>query len=223
MKIIPRLHITAGISLALGMLICAAAAAAAAPAPASCKGIFSGKASQLEASNMQAGWQLASPDGNLTIRAQAGELVLQNHDGKTAKLGVMAQPDLTEVLWSADSRYLAINTSDGGAVGTWEAKLFAVDAQGQPAAIDLSDITQKISKKTLRCKPQEVANFAALAWVKQDLLLLAEVPPHSSCANMGQILGFRVALTSKKLMKVFSEKSLRANRQELLGCRFSKQ
>ncbi len=172
---------------------------------------------------MQAGWQLASPDGNLTIREQAGELVLQNSDGKTAELGVMAQPDLTEVLWSADSRHLAINTSDGGAVGTWEAKLFAVDAQGEPAAIELSDITQKISKKILRCKPQEIANFAALAWVKQDLLLLAEVPPHSSCANMGKIAGFRVALKSKKLMEVFSEKSLRANRQKLLGCRFSKQ
>ncbi|MFZ6709622.1 hypothetical protein [Undibacterium sp. TC9W] len=46
MKIIPRLHITAGISLALGMFIYTAAAAAAASAPSSCKGIFSAKASQ---------------------------------------------------------------------------------------------------------------------------------------------------------------------------------
>ncbi|MFZ6681881.1 hypothetical protein [Undibacterium sp. Tian12W] len=43
MKIIPRLHITAGISLALGMLICAAAAAAAAPRQHPAKEYFQGK------------------------------------------------------------------------------------------------------------------------------------------------------------------------------------
>lgn len=170
---------------------------------------------------MQPGWQLASPDGRLFVREQAGELVLQAKDGQTTKLGVMAQPGLTEVLWSADSRQLAINTSDGGVVGTWEAKLFTIDTQGIPEALALSDTLTKTMTKQLRCKSQEVANMAVLAWSGDEVLFLAEVPPHSSCANMGQILGFRVALKSKKLMEVFSEKSLRANRQKLLGCRFS--
>ncbi len=215
-----RLHLSACISLALSIFTCTKLEAAS--APAACQGIFSAKASRLPASHAQPDWQLASPDGKLQIREQEGELVLQGKDGQSTRLGIMAQPDLTEVLWSADSRYLAINTSDGGSVGTWEAKLFAIDAQGLPAALGLQDVLMKASAKYPRCKPQEAPNLAALAWSNEEVLLLAEVPPHSSCRNMGQITGFRFALKSKKLMAVVPEKTLRARQPAVLGCRFSR-
>ncbi|MFA7060097.1 MAG: hypothetical protein WC156_04690 [Pedobacter sp.] len=165
--------------------------------------------------------KITSPNGLASINASSEGL---SFVGKKApiQLKVLINPPLTEVLWAPDSRGFTINVSDGGLVGTWEAHVYSIDQDGNPIPHNIRKLIFPITNKFLKCEPKEVANFGITAWLNgsKEILIVAEVPPHSSCRNMGAIIGFQISVKSGKIIERISEKELRKKWKSYLGCRF---
>jgi hypothetical protein len=163
-----------------------------------------------------------SPNGDYSISGSTDGLSLISM-GISSHLSILINPPLTEVLWAPDSRSFAINVSDGGLVGTWESYIYLIDDKGHPMPLDIQQLIMPIANKILKCDPKEEANIGIAAWLNgsKDVLLIAEVPPHSSCQNMGAIIGFRISIESKKIIERISEVELRKNWRHALGCRFT--
>ncbi|MFZ6870980.1 hypothetical protein ACO0LF_02830 [Undibacterium sp. Di27W] len=185
-----------------------------------CEGIFSAKAEKSFSEGELTPKDIWSPNGQFSIKATTKTISMQKNGEQDFPLNVLVNPALMEVVWNNNSQGFAINLSDGGLVGTWEPKLFTIGPGDVPVEVDLRAILDQASKKYLRCSPEEEANWGVLTWLRGDILVAAEVPPHSSCKNMGQFFGFRVSLKSKKVIEVFSEKTLRTKWKEVLECRF---
>jgi hypothetical protein len=130
---------------------------------------------------------------------------------------------LTEILWSPDSKAFVVNASNGGVVGTWNAYYYSIDAQGRPVSTNLQDSLSAMTQKIPHCDDQEKANVGVAGWLDggKDLLVVAEVPPHSSCRNMGAIRGFRVEVAPWSIVGEISESKLRRDWGRLLGPRFA--
>ena len=166
-----------------------------------------------------------SPNGKFIVTGADLDLAF-TAKGKRTLLNIpMLNTPIMEVLWSPDSRGFAVTVSDGGLVGTYEMHVYLIDANGKPVYQNILSVVRPIANKKQRCIPDnEVANLGVAAWLNgsRKLLIVAEVPPHSSCRNMGDIGGFIVDVKSKKVGKRISEKELWSKWGKYLGCRFEK-
>ncbi len=134
--------------------------------------------------------------------------------------GVM-QP--AELVWSPDSVAFFITETDGGWVGTWHAMVYII----KNGYIHYYNVTQEVIKqfkKQYKCMDPEEPNVGAVTWLKgsKNLLLVAEVPPHSTCPEMGKIRGYIVEIPTGKVIKEFSKKELQARWGKNLGQRLVK-
>jgi hypothetical protein len=169
---------------------------------------------------------LAAPDATRSIVATGEGLRLADSAGGTSYLlPVLALPPLWEVLWTPNSRYVAINWSDGGAVGTWDSTIFRIARSGKAEPLAVSAIIRRASASLANCYAQEAANVGVVGWEHNGAIALvaAEVPPHSSCKNMGRSRGFRIALASQKIVETLSESALRKRWSTKLGPRLARQ
>jgi len=142
------------------------------------------------------------------------------HDALRA-LGVDAT--LAEIVHSPAGAQWAVNASDGGAVGTWDVRVFS-GTKGKPVELTLHPEVQKAAASFPRCEQKEDPNFALAAWLKggTEMLIVAEVPPHSSCTNMGALRalrGLRVSTQTGRLLAQLPEAALRRKWERALGCR----
>jgi hypothetical protein len=166
--------------------------------------------------------EILAPDGKVALRETEDGLTFIGK--KTVLLQeILSPPSLTEVLWSPDSKQFVVNASDGGAVGTWTAYYYWIDADGTPVSRNLVNLLAPMIEKFPDCDDAERANIGAAGWLDdgKDLLVVVEVPPHSSCRNMGAIRGFRVAVTSWRVAGEISEVKLRQDWARALGPRFA--
>jgi len=166
--------------------------------------------------------EILAPDGRGALRETADGLAFVG-EHTTVLQEVLSPPSLTEVLWSPDSKAFVVNASDGGVIGTWDAYYYSIDAEGRPVSRNLADLLAPMIQKFPRCDDPEKANIGAVGWLDggKDLLIVAEVPPHSSCRNMGAIRGFRVAVASWRVVGEISEAKLRQDWAKVLGPRFA--
>jgi hypothetical protein len=168
---------------------------------------------------------IASPNGKFSIKASNEKISFIGEDNLSTDLNIIINPPLMEVLWSPNSKGFVVNVSDGGLVGTWDFKLYTI-VDGHPVFHDLQKLMQVIASELPPCDPEEaeVPNIGASAWLNNsdDLLVVAEVPPHSSCKNMGAIQGFRVSVATGKIIDRISESDLYEKWADSLGCRFQK-
>ena len=165
--------------------------------------------------------RIEAPDGKHAIVPADPSLSLVGDRGSAAReLGLSLS--LTEILWAPDSRRFAATTSDGGLVGTWRLFVSTIGRGGKPRHRELSDAIQRETRTFGRCYGgPETRNVGAAGWLNADeLLVIAEVPPHSSCSDMGAITGFRVSVRSGKVLERVPERKLRDDFRGLLGCRF---
>lgn len=134
---------------------------------------------------------------------------------------ILSPPSLTEVIWASDSKGFVVNASDGGAVGTWKAYLYLFSPDGRLLPRNLDALISPKVRNFPHCIDQEAANFGAAGWMSNDeeLLVVVEVPPHSSCQNAGAIEGFRVDVTSWKVTARIPEPRLRQDWKQYLGNR----
>lgn len=65
-------------------------------------------------------------------------------------------------------------------------------------------------EKYYQCSPQEIPNVAAIDWIKSSdkLLILAQVPPHSSCNKMGMIKIYEISIPSGHILRSYNENAL---------------
>jgi len=122
-------------------------------------------------------------------------------------------------MWAPDSRHFVANASDGGVVGTWNATVFAVRQGRAHRLAPLRDV-QLAANRLARCEEPETANLGVAAWLAggAEMLVVAQVPPHSSCRNMGQMHGYRVATGSGRILESLSHATMRKRWGRTLGC-----
>jgi hypothetical protein len=79
-------------------------------------------------------------------------------------------------------------------------------------------------KRHYKCWEPELPNVGAVAWIEGSakLLLAAQVPPHSSCREMGKLRGYVVSVPRGAILESMDEKVLRDRWEDLLGWRLSK-
>ena len=158
-----------------------------------------------------------SPDGKIVLTATDAGLRL-SRAGVDTLLSTEINPPLTEAVWSSDSRYLAINVSDGGEIGTWSVDLISTET-GKSVASVLQAASVDAKRRT-KCVAPEAPNMMLVGWSKDTdrALILAEVPPHSSCSDMGAKIGYDVDVVTGKIIATFSEGTLRSRWSNVMGC-----
>lgn len=168
--------------------------------------------------------KIPSPNGTLSINATKEGLSLGKGNKILSHLNILINPPLTEVLWAPDSHHFAVNVSDGGLVGTWETKVYTIDSDDRPIDLDIDKKIRSISANLFQCDSKEEPNVGAVAWLdaSKEILIVMEVPPHSSCRNMGHLFGFRVSVKSGKIVERISEAHLLKKWAHVLGVRFVK-
>lgn len=219
-----RMRLLVLIVLILGSIVSKVAVADAVCPFERCTGIWAASAKTPYLSPDFNPTNIPAPNAKYSINATREGLSLVGTRSNPSHLEILLNPPLVEVLWSPDSRNFVINVSDGGLVGSWEAKFYAIDADGRPVSLDIQNIIMPIANKLLKCEPKEEANIGAVSWLNdgEEVLIIAEVPPHSSCQNMGAVFGFRVSIKSGKILERISEDDLHKKWPNVLGCRFKK-
>jgi len=164
---------------------------------------------------------IPSPNGSVSVRASSLGLSLVSSGHSIDLQGQLVNPGLTEVLWSPDSRDFVVNVSDGGLVGSWDTYFYSVDQNLRPVSHDIESPIKPIANRFAKCNPAEQVNIGSVSWLNEgkELLLVAQVPPHSSCRNMGDIIGFRISVESWKVIEQdISEAKLRKRWGKVVGC-----
>ena len=166
--------------------------------------------------------EIESPDKHWKIVSQDESVVIRGRGKQTVLEGLQINKPLIEALWSRNSRNFAVNESDGGVVGSWAPHIFSVGAEGAVPRPGLIAAVSAEARSLPRCFDAEIPNLGVAGWFKngREVLLVAEVPPHSSCSNMGAITGYVVSVESGVIVKRLSESELRRNSRGKLGCRF---
>jgi len=166
--------------------------------------------------------EVVSPNRKFSIKAASDGLSVVGSQSITRLEDAIGNLPVTEILWSPNSKYFAVNESDGGLVGTWTSHLYKLDESDKPIKVPLEKSIRKIIDLLPHCQTEENANFGVVAWLRggNEILVIAEVPPHSSCRNMGEITGLRISLQTRRVIERLSERVLRKNWSSVLGCRF---
>lgn len=189
----------------------------------SCSGIWSSEGKPLYLGDDLVPNRVLAPNQIISIQASNDGLFVIRMANKAIGIDVLINRPLMEVLWSPDSQRFALNVSDGGVVGGWFAKVYLIDESGGVNQIDIGSEVLRLANALPRCEEREDANIGVVSWLDggKELLLVAEVPPHSSCRNMGALQGFRVSASTGVVVEHISERQLRQKWNATLGCRFS--
>jgi len=188
------------------------------------RGIWAAAGQRLDAVQGDGARDFPSPNRLVTIREREGALSVIGKDRTTLLEEIPSTPSLTEVLWSPNSAAFVINASDGGLVGTWDAHLYVISADGRPTARDVRRLIEPQAKGVAKCATEEVVNFGAATWLQEgkELLIVLEVPPHTSCRNPGALVGYRLSLSEWKVLERIPEQTLRTAWSRSLGRRFAR-
>ncbi len=128
-----------------------------------------------------------------------------------------------ELLWAPDSRALAVTADDGGATGTFDLSILVRRKKGRHwRQIDLSDRVAKVFAPEMHCDERETPNVGAVGWTSgQRLIVAAQVPPHSSCANMGHVAAYIADVKSGDVLMKVDPRTLHRHYRRMLGTAFA--
>ena len=159
---------------------------------------------------------IPSPDGSATVQVVGHELAVARVDGAT--YGPFPVEALAEVLWSPDSRAVAITSSDGGWVGNWSVKVLRV-ADGK-STDPASQALKRFRRELPQC-PAESPNAGAVGWQSGGrLAILVEMPCHGSCERMCTQRGYVVDARTGNVLRRLDERQVAREWRRLLGERF---
>jgi hypothetical protein len=128
---------------------------------------------------------------------------------------------LLEVAWSPDSHSFFTTESDGGLVGGWYIRVYVL-SDGSVREEDFSDTVRKRFQRQVHRLTAEIPNVAGIKWIDgATLLAVAEVPPHSSCRNMGHFSGYAISIKSGRILREYTEKQVRRRWGTTLGGRLA--
>lgn len=192
------------------------------PSCGNAAGIWAAAGQSPFVSSSAASVEIFAPDGMKKIKETIGGLALSGKHTIVLQ-DILSPPSLTEILWSPDSKSFIVNASDGGVVGTWSAYYYSINIEEKQEPKNFYNLLASKIQEFPHCDDPEVANVGAVGWLDggKELLVVAEVPPHSSCRNMGAIRGFRVAVTSWNVLGEIPEAELWRDWGNVLGPRFT--
>lgn len=150
---------------------------------------------------------MPSPDGKSEIMGSAHGLSLVKSEGVPVDLKIAVTPALTEGRWSADSKSFFINDSDGGAVGTWDTWIFQPVKGGGVQSFPVRNLIEQRIPHFMKCEAGEVLNIASIGWLDggDKVLMVAQVPDHSACSNMGAEMYFVYSIENNEISKKMSK------------------
>jgi hypothetical protein len=127
---------------------------------------------------------------------------------------------LAELAWAPDSLAFFITESDGGDVGTWGVRVFLI-SKNKVKQVDVTRRVVSSFRRTYKCASPEEPNVGAVGWLKgsKELLLVAEVPPHSTCPEMGKVRGYVVKVPGGTIQRELSSAKLKKDWGSYLGSR----
>ncbi|RJT43196.1 hypothetical protein [Rahnella woolbedingensis] len=126
-------------------------------------------------------------------------------------LNVPITPALSEVLWWPKSEWFVVNYSDGGLVGAWNSYLYFVKNNKVKNRIDISHfLSERYINLKANCDEVEELNYGVVSWTNGGgaIIISAEVPPHSSCKNMGETIFISLNINSMKLKEEIKKSQL---------------
>lgn len=171
--------------------------------------------------------EVRSPDGLKRINVNDDDLKLMGANSTKIVGSPIPVSDLAEILWAPDSKAFAITQSNGGWVGTWDVSVCYVESGGlrlvhlsKGALADFNH--RKVTKKAPNGCEIQGGNIGAIAWVhgSEDLLLLAEAPPHSSDCDMGYLRGYLVEARTGTVLRRYAARDVGRIFSTDLGSRF---
>jgi hypothetical protein len=164
---------------------------------------------------------VAAPDGRMTLRVDDGELrPVDAADPQRFSGVVVPIESLAEVLWAPTSDVFAVTQSDGGWVGTWSVTVYRLRATGVSVSAPTKAVLADFQERFPKC-PDEHPNVAAVDWEDgtRRLRLVVEMPCHSSCADMCEILGYVVDPVTGAVARRLSAAQVRTSWPTAIGPR----
>lgn len=109
-----------------------------------------------------------------------------------------------EVAWSPDSRDFFVTYSDGGAVGTFHVLVYRVDDTGVHRSEPVPNGRRLFQPD---CMSKEFPNVGAIQWGENPgtLVIAVEVPPHSSCVDMGTFRAFEISVADGRKLREYGQ------------------
>lgn len=192
------------------------------------KGLWSSEAIYISYPSSGVPLRLSAPGGQAALRLEGYSVVVESGSEQHSVDDLVFDPRQTEVLWAPNASALTITWSEGGIVGNWRVEVLLITGEGVEH-VRVSKPTRKDFMKRYQCdtgNPEianEEPNLGAVKWLEghRKLLLIAEVPPHSSCPQMSMIMGYVVSVPSGQIVERLEESKLRARWAEVLGSRLS--
>ena len=120
--------------------------------------------------------------------------------GKVIDIQDVMNPGLTEVNWSNEANALFINSSDGGDVGTWTTRVFAISANGvREVKVGAAVSKQPFPSATRR----QYLNVVSVGWINSGsaLLVLRQVPNSSDYRDMNLARLYVVDIKSGRVIE----------------------
>jgi len=157
---------------------------------------------------------LTAPDGKTSVRLgsvlKKGEeyrrlLLTFDSDGHKTTFDV-GRAVGSELLWSPDSKALAVTISHTSANGVFDLFVFQVEA-GAVRKIDASPVIRKLFGHPVVCAYPEPPNVAAITWVDSSarLLVAAQILDHSICDSFGTFKLFQLDVPSLAVDKAYDQ------------------
>ena len=147
-----------------------------------------------------------APDRSSSIKVMPESIALVAPNvSETDLSNFIGSMNLTEFKYSDDSTAVFINSSLGGLVGDWHTHIYRF-RNGKAWEFDIVKVLRASGlPKSADCEP----NIYSIAWLRQSsqLLVLAEIPPSSSCGvNMGLSRGYVVDIDHHRVIESYSAK-----------------
>ncbi|WBO22484.1 hypothetical protein [Sphingomonas abietis] len=134
-----------------------------------------------------------------------------------------------ELLWAPDSRALAVTANavtadDEDGQGSFETTILVRKPKGRHwREINLTRKIRKLFAPQMLCDDHEKANVGAVGWTSgQRLIVAAQVPVHSSCANRGGTAAYIVDVQTGDVLMDVDARVLRQRYGQMLGTAFPK-
>jgi hypothetical protein len=110
-----------------------------------------------------------------------------------------------ELLWSPDSRALAVTTSNGGRNGIFDTYVILLD-QGHLKKSNLTPLIRKTFGHHVACAYPEPPNVAAVSWpTNGTLLVAAQIVNHSICDSFGTFVLYEVDIAKGTTVKQYDQ------------------
>lgn len=172
--------------------------------------------------------RILSPDHRIAVRVVKDAWWVEVGNRKLSLKGTESKVGYpAELAWSPDSRAFYI-TEGVGNIDGFRLRLYRVEDEGIRILPDVNRMVQQDFNRQHMCVSypgsktlEDNPNVAGVEWLggSDQLLVVAEVPPHGTCTQMGYFGGYVVSVSSAAIMERFSPRELLRKWHDVVGRR----